>query len=106
MKKASVITMHRIYNYGSVLQTYATQKVLESTGVQCEIVDYISPYRAKRPLFLEYPSKLQGKRIKKAIYYIVKIPSFFLKDITFGGFIAYGTSQRPALRSKTAEMRS
>lgn len=87
MKKASVITMHRIYNYGSVLQTYATQKVLESTGVQCEIVDYISPYRAKRPLFLEYPSKLQGKRIKKAIYYIVKIPSFFLKDITFGGFI-------------------
>lgn len=87
MKKASVITMHRIYNYGSVLQTYATQKVLESTGVQCEIIDYISPYRAKRPLFLEYPPKLQGKRIKKAIYYIVKIPSFFLKDITFGGFI-------------------
>ena len=51
--KASVITMHRIYNYGSVLQTYATQKILEDLGVTCEIVDYISPYRAKKPLFFD-----------------------------------------------------
>lgn len=49
--KASVITMHRIYNYGSVLQTYATQKILEDLGITCEIIDYISPYRAKKPLF-------------------------------------------------------
>lgn len=87
MKKASVITMHRIYNYGSVLQTYATQKVLENTGVQCEIIDYISPCRAKVPLFLEYPPRLEGRRIKKVFYYIAKVPSFILKDITFGGFI-------------------
>lgn len=87
MKKAAVITMHRIYNYGSVLQTYATQKVLEDTGVSCEIIDYISPYRAKLPLFLEYPPRLEGKKLKKILYYAAKIPSFILKDITFGGFI-------------------
>lgn len=85
--KASVITMHRIYNYGSVLQTYATQKILEDLGVTCEIVDYISPYRAKKPLFFEYPPRLKGKRLKKAVYYAAKVPSFILKDITFGGFI-------------------
>lgn len=87
MKKASVITMHRIYNYGSVLQTYATQRILEDAGLQCEIVDYISPYRAKKPLFLEYPPRLEGKKIKKVLYYAAKIPSFVIKDITFGGFI-------------------
>lgn len=85
--KASVITMHRIYNYGSVLQTYATQKILEDMGVECEIIDYISPYRAKKPLFLEYPPSLEGKKLKRTVYYTAKIPSFALKDITFGGFI-------------------
>ena len=39
MKKVSVITMHRIYNYGSVLQAYATQKLLENKGFVCEIED-------------------------------------------------------------------
>ena len=79
--------MHRVYNYGSVLQTYATQRVLEDAGLQCEILDYLSPYRAKKPLFLEYPPKLEGKQFKKILYYVAKIPSFVLKDVTFGGFI-------------------
>lgn len=87
MKKASVITMHRIYNYGSVLQSYATQRILEEAGLQCEILDYISPYRAKKLLFLEYPPRLEGKKVKKILYYAAKIPSFAIKDITFGGFI-------------------
>ena len=87
MKKASVITMHRIYNYGSVLQSYATKRILEEAGLQCEILDYISPYRAKKPLFLEYPPRLEGKKVKKILYYAAKIPSFAIKDITFGGFI-------------------
>jgi len=87
MKKVSVITMHRIYNYGSVLQTYATQKLFEDKGFDCEIVDYISPYRAKKPLFLEYPPSLKGKKLKKAVYYTAKVPSFILKDHTFGSFI-------------------
>ena len=87
MEKVSIITMHRIYNYGSILQTYATQKIFERRGYKCEVVDYISPYRATIPLFLEYPLRLEGKRIKKALYYIAKIPSFALKNMTFGGFI-------------------
>ncbi|MBQ6387275.1 MAG: polysaccharide pyruvyl transferase family protein [Ruminococcus sp.] len=87
MKKVSVITMHRIYNYGSVLQAYATQKLLENKGFVCEIVDYISPFRAKKPLFLEYPPSLEGKKLKKFVYYTAKIPSFVLKEHTFGSFI-------------------
>jgi len=87
MPKISLITLHRIYNYGSVLQTYATQKLFEDAGAQCEIVDYISPHRAKVPLFLDCPPWLEGKKLKCLLYYVAKVPSFVLKDISFGGFI-------------------
>ncbi len=87
MPKISLITLHRIYNYGSVLQTYATQKLFEDAGAECEVLDYISPHRAKVPLFLDYPPRLEGKKLKRIVYYAAKIPSFVLKDISFGGFI-------------------
>ena len=38
--KASVITLHTVNNYGSAMQTYATQRVLESLGYEVEFVDY------------------------------------------------------------------
>lgn len=40
MKKVSVITMHCVKNYGSVLQTYATQLLISELGYQCVIIDY------------------------------------------------------------------
>lgn len=42
-KIVGVITMHRVPNYGSFLQTYATQKVIERLGYECRIIDYIFP---------------------------------------------------------------
>ena len=38
--KISVITLHTVNNYGSVLQTYATQRILEEMGHHVEIIDY------------------------------------------------------------------
>lgn len=38
--KVDIVTLHNINNYGSVLQTYATQKVFESLGYETEIIDY------------------------------------------------------------------
>ena len=38
--KASVITLHTVDNYGSAMQTYATQKVLEKCGCDVEFVNY------------------------------------------------------------------
>ena len=38
--KASVITLHTVDNYGSVMQTYATQQVLKDFGYDVEFVDY------------------------------------------------------------------
>lgn len=42
-QSVGVITMHRVYNYGSALQAYATQTTIEKLGNKCEIIDYWYP---------------------------------------------------------------
>ena len=43
MSKIGIITIHRIHNYGSVLQAYALQRVCEDLGYQVEMIDYVFP---------------------------------------------------------------
>lgn len=43
MKTIGIITIHKIYNYGSVLQAYALQQVCEEMGFEVEIIDYNFP---------------------------------------------------------------
>ena len=42
--RVGIITFHRAYNYGAVLQCYALQKVISSMGHEVEIIDYRQPY--------------------------------------------------------------
>ncbi len=54
--KVSVITQHAVCNYGSVLQTYATQTIFEQMGCQAEVVDFrrrrdLLETRAREALF-------------------------------------------------------
>lgn len=42
-KRIGIITMHRLYNYGSALQAYALQHVIEGMGFDAEIIDYNYP---------------------------------------------------------------
>lgn len=42
-KTVGIITIHDIYNYGSILQAYATQVVIESLGYEAELIDYKYP---------------------------------------------------------------
>ena len=46
MKSTGIITIHKINNYGSVLQAYALQKVCEEMGYKAEIIDYNFPTQA------------------------------------------------------------
>lgn len=38
--KVAVITRHAVFNYGSLLQTIATEASIEKLGYECEIIDY------------------------------------------------------------------
>ncbi len=39
--KVEIITLHRITNFGSMLQTYATQTAVEKLGHEAEVLDYV-----------------------------------------------------------------
>jgi hypothetical protein len=41
--RVGITTMHRVANYGSVLQTYALQRSISNFGYDCEVIDYIYP---------------------------------------------------------------
>lgn len=43
-KKVSIITIHSIYNYGSALQSYATNRYINSLGYDAELIDYRPKY--------------------------------------------------------------
>ena len=43
MKKAALITIFRVPNYGSVLQAFASVRLLSKLGYACDIIDYIYP---------------------------------------------------------------
>lgn len=42
-KSIGIITIHKIHNFGSVLQTYALWKILREQGYSVEIIDYKFP---------------------------------------------------------------
>jgi hypothetical protein len=41
--KVGIITMHKVMNYGSILQAYATQEIVRNLGYDCELIDYDFP---------------------------------------------------------------
>ena len=38
--KIGILTFHNAYNYGAVLQAYATQEIVKSYGHEVEIINY------------------------------------------------------------------
>lgn len=90
MKKIDLITLHRVKNYGSVLQTYATQNILEKLGYKVTIIDYY-PERYSFLGMLKRVKK-QNKLLKKSLLLrmvarLIIVPSYLLRFKTFNNFI-------------------
>lgn len=85
--KIAIITLHRVYNYGSALQAYATQKVFKKTGNEVVIIDYITPQRTKKKIFFGSSAIKNKSGIKRIVYRFAKLGSLFLKEKTFGKFV-------------------
>ena len=43
MKTVGILTMHKVLNYGSALQAWATQEVIKKLGYEAFLIDYIFP---------------------------------------------------------------
>lgn len=63
--KIGILTYHRVYNYGAVLQAYCTQQILNTMGFENEIIDFYIP-RQKDYTNL-YPIKNGFKRFAKTL---------------------------------------
>ncbi len=75
LMKVAVITRHAITNYGSLLQSIATQSLLEQLGHSCEIIDYIRADEEPRNIdrTVSY-SKYSTSSAKRAVYVFIKRP--------------------------------
>lgn len=75
--KVAVITRHAITNYGSLLQAFATQQVIEDIGHECEIIDYVrddESYRQLERTLIAQKPEWNRNPVKKAIYLILRQP--------------------------------
>ena len=76
--KVDIITRHSVPNYGSILQSYATQKAIEKLGHQSEIIDY-TRYEERFENLAD--TLLKGKKWNKNallrfIYKLIQVPNY------------------------------
>ena len=72
MRKIGIITFHRSFNYGSVLQAYALQKYINSNQLgEAKVIDF----------FYEYDYKQYN--LFRSYLYSAQIKSFFCRFILF-----------------------
>lgn len=88
-KKVELITLQRVPNYGSVLQAYATQKIIEKNGLECEIINYF-PKRMTISAMLRR-IKNKNKKLKKSLLLrtvarIIIFPSYIKRFLRFNSF--------------------
>ncbi|PYG87804.1 polysaccharide pyruvyl transferase [Ruminiclostridium sufflavum DSM 19573] len=78
--KIELVTMHRVCNYGSALQAYATQSVMERLGHSVEILDYY-------PERMHFSGMLKRLKNKKEIFENNPVLCFIAQCIIFPSYI-------------------
>jgi len=84
--KVAVITRHAITNYGSLLQAFATQQVIENLGHECEIIDYVredESYTQHEKTLLARKPEWNRNPIKRAIYLALRQPESIISGKKF-----------------------
>lgn len=75
MLKVGIITTHDVYNFGSSLQAYATQRFLEMSGLDAEVIDYVPSNLYKLIDFFEVDApRWKTKWWRRNIYRLLLAP--------------------------------
>lgn len=85
--KVAIITIHRVLNYGTVLQAFATQELVRNLGYEVKIIDYVTEVRKLKDVFMWHPEHYKNSPLKKALFIASRLPANILKYITFKAFI-------------------
>ena len=73
--KVGLITYHSAYNFGSVMQAYATQEVIRSIAGNCEIINYRTD--EQRRVYAIFKWEKGFKVIKSLLKNILIMPTYF-----------------------------
>lgn len=76
--KVELITRHAVPNYGSLLQSYATQFAIEKLGHDSEIINYIRYDEKSKNLAktLVKGKKWDKNKITRLIYNLIQVPNY------------------------------
>lgn len=86
-KRIAIMTFHAVSNHGSVLQTFATKKKLESKGMEVEIINFKKEEcRGILPLIKFWNQDVHNP-IKKFIRGVILFPSFLRWKYMFARFL-------------------
>lgn len=77
--KAELITLHSVYNYGSVLQAYATQEIFKKYGVKITILDFVRENNL-------FKNKLKRSANNSIIKELILLPSLKKQKKVFDKF--------------------
>lgn len=86
-KKIAVITFHAVSNHGSVLQTLATKKKLESIGLDVEIINFKKQECTGIFPLIKFWNQDFTNPLKKLVRGIILFPSFVKWKYMFAKFL-------------------
>lgn len=84
--KAAILTFHRAYNYGAVLQCYALTQALAQSGIPCEVIDYW-PDIFRRIYLKRAPLALRRSALRTLAERIVLRGTLKRRNAAFGAFL-------------------
>lgn len=89
-KKVGIITLHRVVNYGSVLQTYALQEKIQDLGYKVEVIDYYPERLTMLGMLKRIKNK--GEKFRKSfiirnIARLIILPSYIIRFNMFFNFL-------------------
>lgn len=89
--KIAYITLHKVRNYGSVLQAYATKRVLEKLGHDPVMIDYCSPRFVEgnriHDEFMQFKYRHKNNPVIKSLFYMAMFPTVKKKKKVFEKFL-------------------
>lgn len=85
--KVAIITQHRVFNYGSALQTYATQVAVQRVGHDAQVIDYFSEQRTYARQFFALPKGANPLSLRGSVGVLARLPGNFRKKWVFQRFL-------------------
>lgn len=101
--KIAVITMHAVKNYGSVLQTYATQKVLTKIGYEVKIINFIRKKNLDSNLLNTWT--INNKGVKRILKKFILLPTVYRWKKVFESYLDENVNLTPDVYTSEKELK-